>query len=280
MYAGEGEPLLHTKINEIVKLTHDSGIDVAFTTNATVMNDKFIQQSLNKTKWIKVSLNAGMAETYQKIHQSKAGDFDKVMANLKKAVEFKKANNLSCTLGVQSLLLPENADEMDTLAKLCRDELGLDYLVVKPYSQHLSSDTHRYENINYEDYLSLEQQLKKYQTDQFNVVFRSHTMQKHIEDPQTRYNKCNATPFFWAYVMADGSLYGCSAYLLDGKFNYGNLNEQSFEKLWHGEKRKENFDFVLNQLDIKDCRKNCRMDDINRYLFDLKENRINHVNFI
>ena len=126
--------------------------------------------------------------------------------------------------------------------------------------------------------MDLGEELKKYETDTFNVIFRAHTMKKYNE-PHA-YKKCNATPFVWGYIMANGIVSSCSAYLLDERFELGNINEESFEAIWTGEKRKRNFEFVTNELDISECRKNCRMDEVNRYLNRVIDDRPIHVNFI
>jgi hypothetical protein len=67
--------------------------------------------------------------------------------------------------------------------------------------------------------------------------------------------------------------------LSDDKFCYGNIYNNSFEEIWEGDKRKESYEYIQNELDINNCRVNCRMDDINRYLWSLK-NPNAHVNFI
>jgi cyclic pyranopterin phosphate synthase len=277
MYAGEGEPLLHKNISSIIRLTKDSGIDVSLTTNATIMPKDFLEMALPAVSWIKVSLNAGSAESYARIHGTKPEDFEKVMANLAAMVKQRREKNLDCVIGAQILLLPENAHEITKLAATCRD-LGLDYLVVKPYSQHLFSRKILYKNIDYSGLLALDEELKSFETSTFNVVFRSHTMKKYNE-PHA-YKKCNATPFVWGYIMATGVVSSCSAYLLDERFELGNVNDESFEAIWTGEKRRENFEFVKHKLDITECRKNCRMDEVNRYLNRVIDERPQHVNFI
>lgn len=278
MFAGEGEPMLHKRIIEMVQAAHAAGIDVAFTTNATALTEQFVEEALPLISWIKVSINAGSAATYANIHRCHEKDFSRVIKNLQGAVAAKKKRGLSCVLGAQSILLPENAAEMATLAQLCRDEIGLDYLVVKPYSQHSFSETRVYQEMDYTPLLAMEQQLASYDTPSFQVIFRGHAMKKYTE--ANAYETCHATPFVWAYVMASGAVYSCSAYLLDKKFELGNLHIDSFKAIWEGPRRRENFEFVQNGLDIKDCRRNCRMDEINRYLNALHENSIPHVNFI
>jgi len=280
MYAGEGEPLLHRHIGEIIVQTQKAGIDVALTTNAVALNEHLIYESLGSITWIKASVNAGTPETYAAVHQTKADDFGRVFRNLTKAAEVKQANRYACTIGIQMVLLPENQHEAVILAKRAKNA-GADYIVIKPYSQHLMSVTTMekgYKDFDYSRIFPMEEELLGLEDDRFKVIFRRRTMEK-LLDQDRHYTVCQATPFFWAYVMANGEVYGCSAYLQDSRFCYGNLNERSFTEIWEGEARQKSFHHVRQELNITECRRNCRMDEVNRYLWDL-QHPPEHVNFI
>ena len=277
MFAGEGEPLLFKDLDLIVEHCSAVGIDTSLTTNFVPSNKRAVERYVENCSWIKVSLNAGSAKTYASVHQTAEKDFYKVMENLKNALAYREENSLKCTIGVQMLLLPENKHEAVLLAKKCK-ELGVDYLVIKPYSQHLSSETTKYENIDYSQMMDIEEELNSISNENFHVVFRANTMQKHVEKKQP-YETCHSTPFFWGYIAADGKVFGCSAYLGKDEFCYGNIYDESFKEIWEGKKREKSYQYVQNELDIKNCRVNCRMDEVNRYLWRLK-NPQDHDNFI
>jgi len=80
-------------------------------------------------------------------------------------------------------------------------------------------------------------------------------------------------------IDAGGNVWGCSAYLGDERFLYGNIYENSFQEIWEGEKRAESLEWAEKELDTDQCRVNCRMDEINRYLWEMRHPPA-HVNFI
>ena len=96
----------------------------------------------------KVSFNGGDEESYSKIHRTKKDDYHRVIENISKAVEYKKENRLSTAIGLQTLLLPENINSIPHLCETCK-QIGVDYLVIKPYSQHKMSNTTQYKDIDY-----------------------------------------------------------------------------------------------------------------------------------
>ncbi|HHT9109157.1 MAG TPA: radical SAM protein [Candidatus Wunengus sp. YC64] len=276
MYAGEGEPLLHKDIGEIINHTKKVGIDVAITTNGVLLKKDLLENIIGNVTWIKVSINGATRETYAKTHRISPDNFDKVIKNVSYAVKIRREKGYKCTLGVQLILLPENFQETAFLAQQAK-EIGLDYLVIKPYSQHPLSKTTRYKNIKYSDYLHLSDKLNDFNDDKFSVIFRANTMKK-WDDSRRNYKHCLALPF-WSYIDAGGTVCGCSAYLNNERFSYGNIYETTFKEIWESEKRRKSVQWTEEKLDTSQCRINCRMDEINRYLWDLKHPP-EHVNFI
>jgi len=276
MYAGEGEPLLHKDIINIILLTKNAGIDVALTTNGVLLTKEIIDKTLSSITWIKVSIDAGTKETHSKIHGTIINDFNRIIENLRYAVKVRNDNNYKTTIGAQFLLLNENYHEIELLTQILKD-IGIDYLLIKPYSQHLLSNNTSYKDIKYDNYMHLADTLEKFNNNKFNVIFRKETMEK-WDEGQHKYKQCLALPF-WSYIDAEGNVCGCFNYLGNEKFHYGNINKNTIEEIWTGEKRKLSLQWVNSELNTSQCRVNCRMNKINEYLWNLKH-PIEHVNFI
>lgn len=275
MFAGEGEPLLHKDIKEIINHTKSSGIDVSITTNGVFLTEEVVENCLKNLSWVRISLNAGSSKNYEKVHRCRKGDFERVISNLEKAARFKKAHNIGCTIGAQMLLIPENTHEVIKLAKILK-KIKLDYFTVKPFSKHPMSYCDIDKDFDYTKLLPIEKKLQEIADKDFKVIFRSHTMRKLKED--RGYKHCLGLAF-WAYIDAEGNAYACSAYLGDKRFLYGNIFKTKFPVIMKSKRRREILAMAAKKLDTEHCREVCRLDEINRYLWELK-NPSPHVNFI
>lgn len=271
--SGEGEPLLNKDMPDIANGIRACGVDVAMSTNGVLFTKEKANDCLKAFTWVRFSVASMEEQSYGKIQRGKAGDLEKVKTNLTDIVKVKKNQGLKTTLGVQCLLLPDNANQLPDMAKELRT-IGVDYLTVKPYSQHLHSENTF--QIDYNQMMELEQEVKEYSTEGFSIYFRANAMKKvHHEKC---YQHCYGLPFM-THIDAKGNVWPCVAHIGTQEFCYGNIYEQTFEEIWEGEKRQEVIR-KLNLLDInKVCREACRLDEINKYLAELKYPG-EHVNFI
>ena len=165
---------------------------------------------------------------------------------------------------------------MAILAALLR-RIVADYLVVKPFSRHPLSKHRLSKGFHYKDYFHLQKKLEKYSDKNFSVIFRLHAMEK-LESRQRSYRHCFGVPF-WAHIDASGNVWACSARLGNPEFLFGNIYQKSFKAICSSQKRKDVVRMIATELDTKACRKACRLDEINNYLWELKH-PVPHVNFI
>ena len=273
IYAGEGEPLLNQNAVEIINYTKKNGIDAAMSTNGVLLTKDVSEECLASLTWIRFSTAAITDKTYEKIHQCKTGDLQIVLQNMQDAVQIKKDQKADTTIGVQMLLLPDNKDEVIKMAKELR-KIGVDYFTIKPFSQHPQSGNIL--QVNYQEMLEIEKEIKQIETEKYKIYFRAHSMNKLI--CKRDYTQCLALPFM-VYVDAKGNLWPCIVFMGKEELSYGNLYKKSFEDIWESERRKNLINFFENMDLEKNCRELCRLDEMNKYLSELKHPGA-HVNFI
>ena len=90
------------------------------------------------------------------------------------------------------------------------------------------------------------------------------------------YKKCLATPLS-PYLDENGNVEMCGN--LKGRgFTLGNIYEQSFADIWFSEHRKK----CLAKIDLYKCPAGCRLDPLNKTLWDTlhPDTQVVHPNFV
>ena len=158
---GGGEPMAHPEFGSIVDYFYEHDIHVGVTSNGTMI-DKYLDSLVNRTKWVRISVDAGSEEIFQQYrpHISGKSQFNKVIEGMKKISKTKKTK-----LGYSFLVLEKkdadrkplaeggnyvetNATDIAKAAELAK-EIGCDYFEVKPSFDpfHYLNDTPNLTNI-------------------------------------------------------------------------------------------------------------------------------------
>jgi radical SAM protein with 4Fe4S-binding SPASM domain len=126
----QGEPYLHPDFHDMVAYAHSKKIYVATSTNGHYLDDAnaeaTIRSGLNK---LIVSLDGTDQETYSSYR--KGGDFDRVIAGVKRLVAWKRKLGVQHPhIIIQFLVLSTNEHQAVSIKKLGR-ELGADEVQIK-----------------------------------------------------------------------------------------------------------------------------------------------------
>ena len=278
MFAGEGEPLLHPGLEDMVAAAKSSGVDVSITTNGNPGSLERFRALLPNLTWIRFSVDAGTPEIYSKVHGVGPGAFEKTLSSIRSAVEVKKTEGLDVTIGVQFLLLDENIDDLTRAVELFSG-IGVDYISLKPYSLH--PQMIKKKDVDYTETLVNQVQANLDRAELVNgtkLIFRKQALDVY-KNKSVSFSRCRALPF-WGYIDSKADFYTCSVFIGKEKFRAGNFHEQEVPDVLFGPRRKKSVAYGHNQLIPGDiCRVNCRMARVNEFLQYLDE-KPDHVNFI
>jgi GTP 3',8-cyclase len=274
MFGGEGEPLVYPHLTEAIEEGKKQGLDIAITSNGVLFTEEKCKNVLKNLAWIKFSVDSGTAENYAKMHGTVPEDFSKLLANMKFAAKYKRENSITSAIGCQMVVVDENINEVEKLILQIKD-FGLDYLVLKPYVKHPESINDK--TLSMADYDKvLSELVKKYEKD-LKIIFRGLSFSE-IEKNALDYEHCYGVNFM-GLIDAKGNVIPCSVFYEKPEFYYGNINTQKFSEIWASKRRLEIVEKVLKK-GCENCRNNCRLNFVNKYLSDVKHRSKTHINFI
>ena len=281
-FIGDGEPTLNPALYDAAVLAKSLGVDTGMATNGLLLDMDHAHAILRDMSFIRINLSAGTAAGFQRIHQSPARNFERLVENIRTLVQVKKEHNLPCTLGLQMVLIPECFDQVMAEAELGA-MLGVDYFVIK----QCADSEYKEIGVRYEDYQSMEEVLKKAEalsTPDYVVQAKWNKINAAAETPLYRhgirkYDVCYGTPFL-SQISGNGKVYPCGPFYNKDRFLMGDLHDQSFYDIVMGDRYWAVHEDIAASVDVhKDCAIGCRQDYINKFLWDLKSPP-EHVNFI
>ncbi len=261
---GDGEPTMHPKFVFMLDKLGEMGLDVGIFTNMSARKTSVIDSLIKNCFFVRCSIDAASPETHAAMHGT--DDFARVIENLRYLVE-KRANNPSLTIGVQFVVNHHNYKELPSAAAFYRD-IGVDYFTAKPAYKNVLNPDHEENALSFEKILPLLQAAKEYETETYKVYVKVsqflETLQHETNDGRY-YQKCLATPFS-PYLDEDGSVEMCGN--LKGRgFTMGNINDASFSEIWASALRKK----CIDDIDLFKCPSGCRLDPLNKVLWDALE---------
>ncbi len=241
-FVSDGESTISPVFTDACKYGHELGISMAVGTNAFVLTKNRLEEVMPYLTYLRINFSAGEKKRYSEIMGVKESYFDRVCQNIKDMVEIKKRDDLKVTLGMQMVLMPQDADQIIPFAQLGKD-LRPDYAIIK----HCSDNEDGGLGVDYHAYEKLYPLLKKAENmsdDEYKCVIKWSKIEDKGNNNRS-YQRCYGAPFM-LQLSGSGLVAPCGGLFNEKykKFHIGNICDTRFKDIWNSDRYWE----VMNYL--------------------------------
>lgn len=114
---GIGEPMIHPRIFDMIRVTRDAGVRTGMSTNATLLDDERAEMMLDSgLDYVILAFDGASKETYEKYRTG--ADFDKTRENILNFLRKKLERKSPIFTVLQMVLLRDNQVEVDAYRRL------------------------------------------------------------------------------------------------------------------------------------------------------------------
>jgi len=217
-FTGGGEPTVHPEHIDIFRHAKWLGLKTGLVTNGLVMRDVEVLANMD---WVRISLDAGTSESYEKIRESKG--FDKVLSNIRTLVGV----GTPCVIGIGFVVTRENWNEIEETCRIARD-LGVKYIRISAMFSEEGSAYYTGLTPMIEEIIQGAKQIESY-SDSFRVVDLFSQRMDDLDQGSPKHSFCGYQNFT-VYVGGDQKVYRCCTTSYTKHGEVGDLREQTFKE--------------------------------------------------
>ena len=118
--SGGGEPLLHPKFIQTLKLLKETGLHIGVNTNGLALNEKIAAVIADTCEYCRISLDCGDGNLYKKTHGMNEEALSCVLKNIRFLSRIKREKNARLRLGTGFLTSKETLYQMEMFVKLSK----------------------------------------------------------------------------------------------------------------------------------------------------------------
>ncbi len=276
---GGGEPMMHPAIEAVIQKLGEAGVKIGITTNGLFLK-KYLDVTAEYASWVRVSMDAGSSETFNRVRPSKVGKslFDTAIQNMEAFASRKRGRlgysfmvfnqgnygfkGIPLTTGALDKVahITSNVHEIYQAAKIAKN-IGCDYFEVKPMYDINHFSVMQPESVT----RVVDQQLilaHGLSCDRFKVLeatklWASLHGESNLEPKD--YHRCAAAQA--RTLITPSGVFVCPYFRGAEHKNLGRIQDMSFTALWSGSQRMD----IMSRLDpSRDCPMHCIRNETNQ----------------
>lgn len=268
-FSGGGEPLLYPYIEETMEKLLQAGVDLSIITNGSLLQGRKAEL-LAHAKWVRISIDSAIDESYCRIRGIKEHSFDRLCENI---AAFAKIKDKGCELGINVVVGKENYQEIRHMAELMKS-LGVNHVKFAPLCSNHTTEYHA--PFMKEVIRELGAVKKELDDENFRIIDLYTDDFSNSVIFERQYTQCPIKEFV-CVIAANEKVYYChdKAYLSDGVVC--DLANQSLKEGWYSAET----DRLFQEFDaVKCCKQHCVYDSRNELINTFLNMDLNHVNFV
>lgn len=224
----DGESTMVPWYAESIEYGAALGLKIGVGSNGILLTRDVLERILPHLTYCRFNFSAGERKRYAEIMGVKQPIYDKVIANIRDAMDIVRTRGLACNVNMNLVSEPRDADQLLPFARLGRS-LGVHYAIIK----HCATDPDGIVKVDYRDYAPLADVMRECEaqtTPEYRCVVKWNRI---ANEGRRAYSRCYGTPFI-LQMSGNGLIAPCGP-LFNEKyraFHIGNITTERFRDIF------------------------------------------------